>query len=293
MHVELVRAKTADGMRLDGALQQPTGARSPAAPLDAIVALHGVGSNFYSSTMMESLSVALVAAGIAVVRVNTRGHDGVNTVASDQGGKIQGAAFERVDDCRHDVDAWVRFLLGRGFHRLGILGHSLGAVKLLYSQAQQPDSAVQRLVAISPPRLSFARFLKAANAAEFRSSLAAADELLAAGQPDMLFRATFPFSLILSAATFVDKYGPTEKYNLFRFVQQVPQPIDFIFGAQELVEGGAAFAEVVPELEAVAWRHGPPSVTVVPNANHFYSGCLPQLIEVVKRALLGPSSRVN
>jgi len=177
--------------------------------------------------------------------------------------------------------------------RLGILVHSLGAVKLLYSQAHQPHSAVHRLVAISPPRLSHTRFLMASNAAAFRSSLAAAEELLAAGQPDMLFPATFPFSLILSAATFVDKYGPAEKYNLFRFVQQVPQPIDFIFGAQELVEGGAAFAEIVPELEAVAWRHGPPSVTVVPNANHFYSGCLAQLIDVVKRAVLSPTLRVN
>ena len=54
-------------------------------------------------------------------------------------------AYEVVDDCRHDLAAWLDWLKQLAGPRLGLLGHSLGAVKCLYAQANQPDAAVTRL----------------------------------------------------------------------------------------------------------------------------------------------------
>jgi alpha-beta hydrolase superfamily lysophospholipase len=232
--VELVRTETADGLRLDGALEMP------ASPLDSpnvsrgVICLHGVGSNFYGSTMMESLAQTLRELGLAVLRVNTRGHDGVSTASTATGGRLQGAAYEMVDQCRLDVEAWVEFLVGRGYGRLVLLGHSLGALKAVYSQAQQPHRAVERVIAISPPRLACSRFEAGPDAAAYRASRATAQQWLEAGQPQMLFPATFPFPLVLSAATFMDKYGPEERYNIVKLARQLRTPVDFIYGQQEL-----------------------------------------------------------
>ena len=67
MLVDLVRIQTPDGYTLDGALQRPT---SPARlPLDAVILIHGTGSNFYQSTMLEFLAERFRAQGVATLRV--------------------------------------------------------------------------------------------------------------------------------------------------------------------------------------------------------------------------------
>jgi pimeloyl-ACP methyl ester carboxylesterase len=200
---------------------------------------------------------------------------------------LQGAAYERVDDCRQDVAAWVEFLVDRGYTRIHLVGHSLGALKILYAQAQQPLAAVSRLIAISPPCLSYARFAasRGSDVEAFRSSLATAERWIAQGQPATLFLARFPFPITLSAATFVDKYGPDERYNLLRFLPRICQPIDLIYGQREVNEGGSAFVGLVADLESLDWPHGPPRITVIRDANHFYVGCVPDLTATVQRAL--------
>jgi pimeloyl-ACP methyl ester carboxylesterase len=279
--VELVRTETTDGLRLDGALETPPSpVDSPGAPR-GVICLHGVGSNFYGSTMMESLAQALLELGLAVLRVNTRGHDGVSTASTSTGGRLQGAAYEIVDQCRLDVEAWAEFLVRRGYPRLALLGHSLGALKAVYSQAQQPHSAVVRVIAISPPRLACSRFEAGPDAAAYRASRATAQRWLDAGQPQMLFPATFPFPLVLSAATFMDKYGPEERYNIFKLARQLRTPVDFIYGQQELDAGSSAFEGIVDDIQSAPWSAAY-TLKVIPEANHFYAGCVSALIDAVR-----------
>ena len=78
-------------------------------------------------------------AGSAALVVNTRGHDGISSTNAPVGRRLQGAAYEIVDACCHDVAAWLAWLRERGYRRLGLLGHSLGAVKAIYSQAHRAD----------------------------------------------------------------------------------------------------------------------------------------------------------
>src|SRR5262249_59975695 len=103
--LSLVRVTTRDGIRLDGSLHTPSSPKS--GPLDAIVCVHGTGSNFYSSTLFDEIAAALLELNVAVVRVNTRGHDLMSTAATARGGRRQGAAYEILDDCRHDLAACV------------------------------------------------------------------------------------------------------------------------------------------------------------------------------------------
>jgi pimeloyl-ACP methyl ester carboxylesterase len=271
-------------LRLDGVLQRATGPAARSATINGAILLHGVGGNFYGSTLMEQLAATLLEAGISVLRVNTRGHDGMSTAATDAGGRLMGAAYEIVADCRQDVEAWVRFLRDCGPERIALVGHSLGALKALYAQAEQPQESVVRVVAISPPRLAYSKFVNGPQAADFQQSLAAARQRIEADEPDSLFRATFPFPLLLSAATFCDKYGPEERYNILKLADRLRTGVDFVFGQSELDAGTSAFAGLVDEIHATPWA-AEYSVEIIPGADHFYRGRVEELAEVVTRKL--------
>ena len=172
MLVDLVHVTTRDGVRLDGTRQA---APSPGSgPLDAAVCVHGTGSNFYGSTLFDAVAARLLETNVAVVRVNTRGHDLVSNAATPRGGVRLGAAYEVFDDCRHDLAAWVGWAKANCGPRVGLIGHSSGAVKCLYALAHEPDEAVTHLIAVSPPRLSHSWF---AASEEF----AGGDSMMSAG----------------------------------------------------------------------------------------------------------------
>ena len=74
----------------------------------------------------------------------------ISTAVTPQGGKRAGAAYEIVDECRHDVAAWVAWLRQRIGPRIGLVGHSMGAVKALYAAAYEADIEAAVIIAISP-----------------------------------------------------------------------------------------------------------------------------------------------
>ncbi len=147
-----------------------------------MLCLHGTGSNFYASNMMASLTTALVGGGAAALAANTRGHDGISSTNAPVGRRLQGAAYEIIDACCHDVTAWLALLRERGYRRLGILGHSLGAVKAIYSQVHRAQADVAWIVAISPPRLSYSGFLDDARREEFLRDYGKAEDLVRQGR---------------------------------------------------------------------------------------------------------------
>lgn len=291
MLVELVRTVTRDGLRLDGGLVAPAAAGSAAMPPEDAAArvallLHGVGSNFYSSSTLEPLAAALGRAGWGVLLANTRGRDLVYMASVGSVRRRLGAACETVADCCLDVAAWVDFLVQRGFARVTLVGHSLGAIKALYSQAHQPQAQVERVVAISPPRLSYAAFRAMPDSSLFEQSLAEAQRLVEAGQPDALFTCQFPFPLLITAGSYLDKYGPAERYNILRLADKVGCPTLFVYGGKELAEGGIAFAgmpEAMAELPGHERRH----VTILDGADHVYTGLTEPLAQTVLAYLTG------
>lgn len=278
MLVELVRTTTADGLRLDGALRAANDGMIRKKP--AVLVLHGVGGNFYSSSTFEPLLARLQAAGYPTLTVNTRGHD---SVFGAQLGNIRrrlGAAYEIVDECRADIAAWIKLLISRGHERIVLLGHSLGAIKAVYAQANDANANVAAVIAVSPPRLSYTAFTHAQESGVFFESMSIARELAKEGDGDELFTAKFPFPLLISANSYIDKYGPAERYNILEFTQLVRCPLLFTYGTKELSQGGIAFAGLPEALNKLP-THAPRDVAEISDADHFYTGVQAQLAERV------------
>jgi dienelactone hydrolase len=285
--VDLVQITTRDGVRLDGLFRSPAAGSSPAGGVDAFCLVHGTGGNFYSSTLLEGVAERLLALGCGVLLVNTRGHDLMSNAATARGGRRLGAAYEVVDDCRHDLAAWVEWLRSRAGPRVGLLGHSLGAVKCLYALAQEPRLGAARAVALSPPRLSYSWFCSAPQRAEFLADYARAEQEVQAGRPMALLDVKLPLPFVVTAAGYVEKYGPDERYNYLNFVAGVPCPVLVTLGGVE-VENNMAFRGAPEALAELAARYPRLQVETVAGADHFYTGVHDELLARLEAWLREP-----
>lgn len=275
MSLELPRVTTRDGCRLDGFYQPANPSSDSPLPLDGCLLVHGTGGNFYGSTLLEFFADQLRAGGVNVLRVNTRGHDGISTTSTGQGGMRLGAAYEIVDDCRHDFAAWTEWLTGRVGPRIAWLGHSLGAVKAVYAAAHEPALTPKVLLAVSPPRLSYAWFCTQPIREQFLRDFHRAQELVTQERPTQLLEVKFPLAMVIAAGGFVEKYGPDERYNYLRVAASVSCPSRYLFGGAETANH-AAFHQGPEELQALAKKHPRLAAAVVPEADHFYSNQRPQ-----------------
>ncbi|MGD9722761.1 MAG: alpha/beta hydrolase [Pirellulales bacterium] len=278
MLVDLVQVTAADGVRLHGALEVPAADAVPAAAnetsptIDAWLCIHGTGSNFYAASTLAGLAPKLLAAGAAVLRANTRGHDLVATGPSAAGRSLQGAAFERVDESPLDLGAWIELLRARGYRRIGLLGHSLGAIKAIFTLAGAQSPQVAALVAISPPRLAYSEFVQSARADEFRQTFDRAAALVAEGRGDELLLVRMPLAYYVSAAGYVDRYGPDEKYNVLALLPKVRCPTFVTYGSSEM-QAEVAFRGMSEAVAALPGSGAALQVAVIAGADHIYTGC--------------------
>jgi hypothetical protein len=256
-------------------------------PIDGLLLLHGTGANFYASSLLEAIAEHFVSRGVTILAANTRGRDILYTAGTSAGPRRLGAACERVEDCRLDIAAWLGSLKERGCHRIGVAGHSLGAIKGVFALAQADAPHAECLCAISPARLSHDYFCASPAADEFRATLARAHELVEAGQGETLMDVEFPVPYVVTAAGYLDKYGPGERFNVLTYIGRLRLPTLFVFGSSE-VQNHVAFRGLPEAIEAAA--QGPPphplvNVAVIAGGDHVYSGVRSELLARLERWL--------
>ncbi len=284
MPVELVRAITRDGVHLDGSFRPSQEANSSGFPLDGVCFVHGTGGNFYNSTLFDAFAKRFLELGCSVLRINTRGHDGISTAVTSTGGRRLGAAYEIVDECRHDLLAWIDWLRQAAGPRIALVGHSLGAVKSLYTLAHEPALTVRCVVAISPPRLSYSWFCISPEVQQFLEIYRLAEKQVEDRNPGALIEVKLPLPFVITAAGYVEKYGPDERYNYLRFLPGVSAPILITLGGLE-VENNMAFRGAA---EAIAARPGHSkklSIETIPGGDHFYTAVRADLLARVEKWL--------
>ncbi|MFN9979525.1 MAG: hypothetical protein ACK53Y_06410, partial [bacterium] len=157
----------------------------------AWIVTHGVNGNFYGSNLLKSVAERLNCLGYPVLLANTRGHD----ICSFNNGTVPmriGSQFENLAHCQFDFDAWGRYVQSLGLELLGVAAHSLGAVKACFWAATS-EMVIDRLIAISPPRLNTQLLLGDSNrAVDFGQHLGLAKSLCDQGKPDEVIKVRFP-----------------------------------------------------------------------------------------------------
>ena len=230
MLVDLISVNNREGLRLDGAFYAPADNAPDNGPVGAVLLIHGSRGNFCDPAT-KSMAEDLSAQGYACLTLNTNAHD---TIWYNQAGQdYKGNAFEILENTMSDLRAGIDHLEGRGYRRVGILGHSMGAVRVAYYAATQDDPRVAAVIPVSPVRLSYSYYLESEDAGEFRANVETAQRLMAQGEPDGVFRVGFPIPQFFSAASYLDKHGPFEKYNLINLADRIRVPILALNGTRE------------------------------------------------------------
>ncbi|MCA9072040.1 MAG: alpha/beta fold hydrolase [Planctomycetaceae bacterium] len=270
---KLCRVVASDGVSLEGLLQEGEPTR-PDFPVSALIVVHGTGSHFYAGGMLERFSHQARDAGLTVLRGNTRGHDLVTRIASRQGAVWGGAAFETISDCRKDLAAWIGFLQERGHSRIGLVGHSMGAVKAIYAQAHDQHPEVGCVIGLSPPRFCHERFLSHPACGPFREDLHTAQSLVDQGQGGQLLSVRQPLPLLLTAEGFLAKYGPHDEYDFVKHLPNLNCPGLILVGS-ESVRTTPAFAGHPDDLRQLLKEHPakPLAFELIDGADTGYSTC--------------------
>ena len=228
MIVDLMVTTTSDGIQLDGAFFAPQPGGSPVGAVDAILLEHGSRGNFCSAST-KNMAEDLRARGYACLALNSAAHDTVWSSASNN----YGNAFEILDRSRLDIRAGVDYLWELGYRRIGILGHSMGAVRVTYYAAAEADHRVAAVIPVSPVRLSYSYYMASEDAAEFQSIVRQAGQLEAEGKAHELISVNFPITQLFSAGSYLDKHGPAERYNLITLAPKITIPILILAGSLE------------------------------------------------------------
>jgi hypothetical protein len=265
MATELVSIPTIDGLLLDGAFSRPS---RITAERRAWVLLHGTGANFTSPGVLQGLAALLVDRSEAVLRLNTRGHDLMARIPTMQGSTSGGAAYEKLEEAVNDVSAACAWLGDQDFQKLSLLGHSLGAVKVILSQSKSAISEVDELVALSPPRLHHETLLK--NEA-FREDYLTAAELVATGRWQELVRLREPMSLFMAAEGVIQKYGPQDRFDFVAHLPRVRQRVLVIVDAKSPTTS-PAFAGLPDKLAEISRGHSSVEVHSHPGDIHYRNG---------------------
>jgi pimeloyl-ACP methyl ester carboxylesterase len=271
MQTELVRVVTGDGLMLDGVLHQPCSAETIAQPVDAFLLVHGTGGNFYAPGVLETFSRQSVEAGVTTLRVNTRGHDGLAWIPGTPRSVRGGAAYEKVSEARWDLRAWIELLCRRGCERIALVGHSMGGIKAAYTLAHEELPAVAALVLIAAPRLCHRELSAHPRGEPFRAAWAEAERSVAAGEPDRLLAVQQPLPCLLTAAGFLEKYGPEETYDLLRLLPRVSAPVLAILGSRSPA-GSIAFDGLAAALRKLSGQQANLTWEEIEGANTNFVG---------------------
>lgn len=287
--VLLCRVTTDDGCLLDGTLSMP--ASTPESGRIGFLFVHGTGSNFYAPGVLADFAQQAVDAGFACLRVNTRGHDGLSMIPGTTQSRKGGATHERIADCVYDIAAWVSFFVEQGIEKVVLIGHSMGAVKAIYSQAHEPHSRVTGIMALSPPRFAHQHWVSHPRATAFRSHWQQASEWVAAGEPDRLLECTQPTPFLATAAGFVEKYGPDDRYDYVPLLERLSVPVLIVVGSQTLT-ASPAFDGLPDWINAAQTSEKAVALRIVPGASMNYAEA-PTVPFQLAREWLSVSDRVR
>ncbi len=272
MLVDLVRVKTSDGVRLEGVLSEPPAGVANSHDFDLVVQHHGAGANFYSLSFFDRQRDYLLAQGVPVLRVNNRGHD---YMYQAPGGRL-GSAYEAMDDSRKDYSAWLDLAVERGYHRVCVWAHSLGAVKAVHHMAVDKDPRVVRLVVSSPPRFSHSLFLAKDASGRFKADYAEAQQAMADGKPTHIMPVSIPAPQVVSARTYLDKFGPHDRWDVVARLPELSLPVLLTLGALEGRGPGHgdwySFGGLADALAEAAEGQANLTLRVIDGADHGYTG---------------------
>jgi pimeloyl-ACP methyl ester carboxylesterase len=275
MKLEVVSLITRDQVQIFGGFWEPRGT-PVATAVDAWLLLPGASGAFYSQVQGPFAS-ALADAGYPVLTLSTRGHD--LAWLNRLNGKLYGLAAEIIAEAGEDIVAGLDELERRGFRRVGLLGHSMGAIKGSYFLAHGGDPRIRVFAQTSGARIGRSRWEQAPNRSKIEEELRRAEQLIAEGRGEelLLFETTLQGRSYSTPNAFIDRHVD-DRYDTLKLAAGLTVPTIFLGGSNE--------PEMIPkslleQFQAAATGARPSAFAMIEGADHFYTGKAKEAIDAV------------
>ncbi|MCA1031347.1 alpha/beta fold hydrolase [Bacillus timonensis] len=139
---------TKDGLRLQGVHWKEVRRKT------CVLFIHGTSGNIIENYFAHALAEHLVGNGYGFFYGHTRGYNHINDILTKEGNhRTIGASYESFIDCIYDIDLWVKKVREIGYESIILMGHSLGANKVIHYLSKEENTAIAGLILASPPDL--------------------------------------------------------------------------------------------------------------------------------------------
>jgi len=286
----LVRVVSSKGVELSGF----HATAKPDAPL--LLCLHGLSGGLDTSFVFDFLAgSALDDCHILTITCSGHGNIAMSRAGDPLMYRLDGSAFERFEDCVPDLHAWVDYAARHTQGPIILLGHSLGASKVLHYLAQTADERVKGLVLASAPDLKGA-FIALHGAERFQAFMDEARARVEAGKGRSLMDEECVIGLLrqrVSAKTLLDRFDEGRVADTFDFydrksasafedLRRITSPVLSIYGSQGEIVGPGGVPAAIQLLRTHAARAAAFDSLVV-DGNHWYMGAEREVADGIVR----------
>ena len=112
----------------------------------------------------------------------------------------KGVAFERFNDCLSDINAYIDYIINIGYKRIILIGHSLGANKVVYYLSKNKPEIAISYILLSPPDMAY----EMEHIDDKDKLIVEATTNVAKGQSDLLLSTILWDYYFISSGTFID-----------------------------------------------------------------------------------------
>ncbi|MCL2369403.1 MAG: alpha/beta fold hydrolase [Alphaproteobacteria bacterium] len=278
---EFIMCETADGVMLPGVIHRATRPASRIA-----IFFDGSGGNFFKTTYLSDLANELNERGIDLLSIDSRGREQEAVFYKQIGGRRErafgGMKYENFDESVNDVQAAVEYVKSEGYADVILIGHSLGASKIMYYERMHGN--IKNIILLSPADM-ISRFVDRVGER--------APELLELAARNVMDGK--PYELIIpqySSVTVNTLFRPGGNADIFR-LDPARAPCSLSYTGKVLIIMGASDGlvyrdwsrEYLQDRFIRAFGNTYPEIKVIENADHMYKGYEKQLVRAIMESI--------
>lgn len=218
--MELVEFLSSDNIKLGGVLYTP-GIKQVTDRV--VIYVHGGSSDVFKNiSRINKLGECLCDAGVSFLAFNNRGSGYITRLKKldDKGDDESihlGATFELIRDAKFDFEGVSKFLRGRGFRELILLGHSTGANKICAYNFYNKNPSFEKFVLMNGGD-DTGNTYEMMGAVKYKKAINQCEKMLEKGWNRKLVP-KYLTNFIISYGSFYDLINPDGDYNIFPFFE--------------------------------------------------------------------------
>lgn len=259
-----------------------------------VIFIHGMAGNIIENYFAQILGQSLAKEGYGFLFGHNRGYSLMNDIATpprkQDGGytfKRYGVAYERFEECIHDIDAWLATAAELGYEQVILMGHSLGTNKAIFYLYKKKVRNIKGLVLLSPPDLLSVAAVD--NPDAHKKNMAQASQLIKDGQPAQLLDEKLWDWCYMSAQTYLDLFDPSSAANNISVTdRKVPQqlanvhcPVLALAGEYDDIRIGDSLQANLEKIKAQTINAPKFDIHILAAANHNYENKEKKLADYV------------